>query len=60
MTDWQIMFVAKVTLRKKRPFTMRQRPRESFNDFISRVERLCKDREATIQVREVFGSDVGE
>ena len=56
MTNWQIMFVAKVTSRSGRTRIIEQRGRESFNDFISRVEFVCKDRDVTIQVREIVGS----
>lgn len=60
MTNWQIMFVAKVTLRKRRTRTLEQRGGESFNDFVERVERIFKDKDATIQVREVVGCGAGE
>lgn len=60
MTKWQIMFVAKVTSRNGRTRTIEQRGRESFNDFMHRVERLVKDRDVTIQVREVVVSGEGE
>lgn len=60
MTNWQTMFIAKVIYKRGRVSTIRQRTRESFNDFVIRVERLFKDREVTIQVREVVGSGVGE
>lgn len=54
------MFVAKVTLRKGRTLTLKQRGRESFNAFMTRVEFTLKDKDATIQVREVVGSGEGE
>lgn len=54
------MFVAKVTLRKRRTRTLEQRGGESFNDFVERVERIFKDKDATIQVREVVGCGAGE
>lgn len=60
MTNWQIMFVAKVTLRNGRTLTCKQRGGEAFNTFINRVERIFKGKDATIQVREVVGSGVGE
>jgi hypothetical protein len=60
MTNWQIMFTAKATSRDGRIRTFEQRGGESFNTFISRVERICKYREVTIQVREIVGSGVRE
>ena len=60
MTNWQIMFVAKVRWLNGRVSTVKQRARESFNDFVDRVEFIFKDRKVTIQVREVFGSGEGE
>lgn len=60
MTNWQTMFVAKVSYKSGRVFTMRQRTRESFNDFVTRVERIVEGKDATIQVREVVKSGVGE
>ena len=54
------MFVAKVCWLSGRVSTVKQRPRESFNDFVDRVEFMFKDRKVTIQVREIVGSGVGE
>lgn len=54
------MFVAKVSSRNGRTRTIEQRGRESFNDFMNRVERLVKNRDVTIQVREIVVSSVGE
>lgn len=54
------MFVAKVSFKSGRVVTMGQRTRESFNDFVTRVERIVEGKDVTIQVREVVGSGVGE
>lgn len=60
MTNWQIMFVAKVRWLNGRVSTVKQRAGESFNSFVDRVEFMFKDRKVTIQVREIVGSGVGE
>jgi hypothetical protein len=54
------MFVAKVRLLSGRVSTVKQRAGESFNSFMDRVEFIFKDREVTIQVREIVGGGVGE
>lgn len=54
------MFVAKVSFKSGRVLTMKQRARESFNDFVTRVERIVEGKDVTIQVREVVKSGVGE
>lgn len=59
MTNWQTMFVAKVTLRNGRTRTIEQRIGESFNAFMTRVEFIFEDKDVTIQVREVVGSGKG-
>ena len=56
MTKWQTMFVAKVRWLNGRVSIVEQRARESYNDFVDRVEFMFKDRKVTIQVREVVGS----
>ena len=60
MTNWQIMFVAKVRWLNGRVSIVEQRAGESFNDFVDRVEFIFKDKKVTIQVREAVGSGVGE